>query len=218
MLTNQELIELVKKGKEQSQKRRFTESVELIITLKDIDLKKTDLNINEIVYLPHPVSKKPKICFVGSGDLALRAKNAGVDGLIDPSQLENYAGNKRQAKKLVRTYDFFLAETSLMPRIGRILGQYLGPKGKIPMPVPPNAPIEAIIQRMRSAVRVRSRGSLGIAAKVGDMTLSETELAENVFTVIQTIERKLPAGERNIKSIIVKTTMGNPVKKVVEHE
>ena len=158
------LQRLVKKGKE-SKERKFPESVEAILTFKEVDPKKTDLNINETVYLPHPGSLKSTICFIGSGDLLLRAKNAGVDGTLEPSQLENYAGNKKEAKKLARQYDFFLADTALMPRIGRILGQSLGPKGKIPTPVPPNAPIEAMISRTRTAVRVRSRASLAVACQ-----------------------------------------------------
>lgn len=207
---------MVKKGKEQSKERKFTQSVEVILTLKDVDPKKTDLNVNEIVYLPHPVTRKARICFIGSGDMALRAKNAKVDNVVDPSQLENYAGSKKEAKKLARAYDFFLADTALMPRIGKILGQSLGPKGKIPTPVPANAPVEAMIQRMRAAVRVRGRGSLGIAAKAGDTSLSESDLAENILAVVQAAQKKLPNGDRNIKTVMVKTTMGKPAKQAVE--
>lgn len=215
MLSNQQLAELVKKGKEQSKERKFPQSIEVVLTLKDVDPKKTDLNINETVYLPHPTTKQAKICFIGAGDLAVRAKNAKADAVIDPSQLENYAGSKKEAKKLARTYDFFLADTSLMPRIGKILGQSLGPKGKIPTPVPPNASVETMIQRMRTAVRVRSRGSLGVAAKVGEATHSEANLAENILAVVQAVTKKLPNGDRNIKTIMVKTTMGKPAKQAV---
>jgi len=216
MLSSQQLVELVKKGKEQSKERKFAQSLEVVLKLKDLDPKKTDLNINEIVYLPHPVARAARVCFIGSGDLAIRAKNAKVDGVIDPSQLENYAGSKKEAKKLARAYDFFLADTALMPRIGRILGQFIGPKGKLPTPVPPNAPIETMIQRTRTAIRVRSRGSLGVAAKVGDAALSEAHLAENILSVIQAVLKKLPNGDRNIKTIMVKTTMGKPAKQAVE--
>ena len=216
MLSTQQLVELVKKGKEQSAERKFGQSVEVILALKEVDPKKTDLNINEIVYLPHPTTKKARVCFIGMGDLALRAKAAKVDLVIDPSQLENYAGNKCGAKKLARSYDFFLADTSLMPRIGKVLGQALGPKGKIPTPVPPNSPIETMINRMRTAVRVRSRGSLGVMAKVGDSKLTEPELADNIVAVVNTVAKKLPNGDKNIRTIMVKTTMGKPAKQAVE--
>lgn len=215
MLSNAQLAELVKKGKE-GKERKFPESFEAILTFKEVDPKKTDLNINETVYLPHPGSHKSTVCFIGSGDLLLRAKNAGVDGTLEPSQLENFAGNKTEAKRLARQYDFFLADTALMPRIGRILGQSLGPKGKIPTPVPPNGPIEAMINRTRSAVRVRSRASLAVAAKVGDKKLSDSDLAENILAMVQAVQRKLPNGERNIRSVIVKTSMGKPIRSKVE--
>ena len=215
MLSNAQLAEIVKKGKE-SKERKFPESIEAILTFKEVDPKKTDLNINETVYLPHPGSHRASVCFVGSGDLLLRAKNAGVDGTLEPSQLESFAGNKVQAKKLARQYDFFLADTALMPRIGRILGQSLGPKGKIPTPVPPNAPIEAMINRTRTAVRVRSRAALAVGAKVGDRKLSDTDVAENILAMVQAVQRKLPNGDRNIRSIIVKTSMGKPVRSKVE--
>ncbi|TLX99046.1 MAG: 50S ribosomal protein L1 [Thaumarchaeota archaeon] len=215
MLSSQQLTDLIKKGKGEAKERKFNEAVEVILTLREVDAKKADLNVNETVYLPHPTSKVARICFIGAGDMALRAKNAKVDAVIDPSRLESLAGDKKEAKKVARSYDFFLADTALMPRIGKILGQSLGPRGKIPIPVPPNAPIEAMIQRMRTAIRVRSRGSLGIAAKVGERKLSDSELAENVLAVVQAVEKKLPQGEKNIKSVIVKTSMGKPVKQAV---
>lgn len=215
MLSNAQLVEIIKKGKE-SKERKFPESIEAIVTFKDVDPKKTDLNINEIVYLPHPGTHRASICYVGSGDLLLRAKNAGVDGVLEPSQLENYAGDKHEAKKLAQQYDFFLADTALMPRIGRILGQFLGPRGKIPTPVPPNAPIEAMINRMRTAIRVRSRASLGVGAKVGDRKLSDSDIADNMLAMVQAVQKKLPNGDRNIRSIIVKTSMGKPTRRKVE--
>jgi len=216
LLSNVQIAELVKKGKESDKERKFPESVEAFLTFRDVDPKKVDLNINETVYLPHPGSHRASICFVGSGDLLLRAKNAKVDGAIEPSQLESYAGNKKEAKNLARQYDFFLADTALMPRIGRILGQYLGPRGKIPQAVPPNAQIETMISRTRSAVRVRSRGTLGVSGLVGDKKLSDPEIADNIMAVIQAVQKKLPNGDKNIRTVAVKTTMGKLVRGKVQ--
>ena len=215
MLSNVQIAELVRKGKE-SKERKFPESIEAFLTFRDVDPKKTDLNINETVYLPHPGSHRASVCFVGSGDLLLRAKNAKVDGAIEPSQLESYAGNKKEAKGLARQYDFFLADTALMPRIGRILGQYLGPRGKIPTAVPPNAQIEGMINRTRGAIRVRSRGSLGVGAKVGDRKLSDSDIADNVNAMIAAVQKKLPNGDKNIRTVGIKTSMGKLVKGKVE--
>ncbi len=216
MLSNVQLAELAKKGKDQASERKFTQSVEVILTLKEVDPKKTDLNINEIVYLPNPAKKQAKVCFIGSGDLAVRARAAKANLVMDQAQLDTYGGSKRDAKKLARSYDFFLADTALMPRIGKVLGQALGPKGKIPTPVPPNAPIETMINRMRTAVRVRSRGSLGVMAKAGDSTLTEAQLSENILAVVGAVTKKLPNGDKNIRTIMVKTTMGKPAKQAAE--
>ena len=162
------------------------------------------------------MSKQARVCYIGSGDLAVRAKNAKANMVMDPAQLDTYAASKTDPKKLARSCDFFLADTALKPRIGKVLGQALGPKGKIPTPVPPNSPIEAMINRMRTAVRVRSRGSLGVMAKVGDAKLTDGELAENIVAVVSAVTKKLPNGDRNIKTIMVKTTMGKPAKQAVE--
>ncbi len=215
MLSNSQIAELVKKGKE-GKERKFPESVEAVLTFRDVDPKKTDLNINETLYLPHPGAYRATVCYIGSGDLLLRARNAGADGTIEPARLESYAGNKKEAKTLAKQYDWFLADTALMPRIGRILGQYLGPRGKIPTPVPPNAPIEGMINRLRTAVRVRSRGSLGVGARVGDRKQSDTDIAENINAMVQAVQRKLPNGDRNIRTVILKTSMGKPVRGKVE--
>src|SRR2546426_7209736 len=130
MLSTQQLTDLIKKGKGEAKERKFNEAVEVILTLREVDAKKADLNVNETVYLPHPTSRVARICFIGAGDMALRAKNAKVDAIIDPSRLESLAGDKKESKKGARSYYFFLADTALMPRIDKILGQTLSPSAQ----------------------------------------------------------------------------------------
>jgi len=105
-----------------------------------------------------------------------------------------------------------------MPKIGRVLGPYLGPKGRMPTPVPPNAPLESMLNRYRTAVRIKSRGSLSVAGKVGDESLNDGNVADNAMAVISQVEKKLPNGERNIQSMTLKKTMGKLVKAKVEEE
>jgi large subunit ribosomal protein L1 len=126
------------------------------------------------------------------------------------------ASEKRSAKKLAREYQFFLSDTSLMPKIGRVLGPFLGPKGRMPTPVPPNAPLESMLSRYKTAVRVKSRGSLSVAGKVGDESLDDSKVADNALAIITQVERKLPNGEKNIQSLTFKKSMGKPVKSKVE--
>src|SRR5579863_9451625 len=192
--------------------RKFKQSFELILKLKDIDVKKTDLNINEVVFLPNKLSELARVCVFASGDNAVRAQRAGADRVIESAELDRLASEKRQAKKLAREYQFFLADTSLMPKIGRVLGPYLGPKGRMPTPVPPNAPLETMLSRYRTAVRVKSRGSLSVAGKVGDESLEDSKVADNALAVIAQVEKKLPSGERNIQTLTMKKSMGKTIK------
>ncbi len=81
----------------------------------------------------------------------------------------------------------------------------------MPTPVPFNAPIESLLQRFRSSIRVRVRNSLSMACKIGDEKMEDGDLVANASAVISAVEKKLPNGDKNIKKILVKTTMGKAV-------
>ncbi len=213
MLTKTQIQEQVAKARaEDYKKRNFQQSFELILKLKDVDVKKTDLNINEVVFLPNRLADQAKVCVFAGGDSALRAQKAGADRVIESGELDRLASEKRNAKKLAREYQFFMADTSLMPKIGKILGQFLGPKGRMPTPIPPAAPLEAMLGRYRTAVRVKARGSLSVAGKIGDESLDDSKVAENALAIINQVEKKLPNGEKNIDTMLVKKTMGKLTK------
>lgn len=215
MITTNSLAELVGKTRASSEKRNFPQSVELFITLKDIDVKKTDLNINEVVFLPNPLPKLAKVAVFAGGDLALRADRAKANRVISSDEIDKLAANKRQARKIAKEYDFFLAETPLMAKIGKMLGQILGPRGKMPAPLPPNAPIEAMIARYRTATRVRGRQQFSFATKIGEESMPDPKIAENGLAVIGALEKKLPRGQGNMKSVLVKMAMSKPTKMLI---
>ncbi|MEM0367101.1 MAG: 50S ribosomal protein L1 [Candidatus Nitrosocaldus sp.] len=213
-----DLLNLVKEAREKAGKRNFKQSVDLILVLKDIDAKK-GFSINEVIALPNALNKKARVCVIASGDLALRARRANAEKVIEGNELSTLANNKREAKKLSSMYDFFLADTQLMPTVGKVLGSVLGPKGKMAMPLPFNAPVDAMLERLRSSTRARTRNQLMIACRIGDEDMDDRQLAENALAVISAVEKKLPAGERNIADIMLKFTMGSvsrlPLAKVL---
>lgn len=210
MVTESELSEIVKEARASSKERKFTQSLELIMVFKDIDVKK-GFAINETVQLPKTGSPA-SVCVMATGDMGTKAKAANADRVIDAGELERLSANKRESRKLINKYDFFLADTQIMPAVGKALGQLLGPRGKMPTPVPFNAPIEAFLQRFRSSIKVRVRGSLSMSCKIGTESMGDPELAANASAVINAVKAKLPNGERNIKKIMVKTTMGRAVR------
>ena len=193
-------------------KRKFSQSIDLIVKLREVDLKKPENRINEAIPLPNPPDKPLKICVIASGDLGTRAKTAGADMLISRSDMENLGKDKKAARKLAQEYDFFIAEAPLMPLVGRALGSFLGPRGKMPTPVPPTAPIEQIVSGHRKMVRVRMREQPVLQCRVGTESMSDDKLVENIQAVFSRIEQKLERGVKNIGEILVKTTMSKPVK------
>jgi large subunit ribosomal protein L1 len=142
----------------------------------------------------------------------MRAKRAGVESVMEPDSLDRLGSNKRDARKIVRAHDFFLADASLMSSVGRSLGPFLGPKGKMPTPLPYGAPIESIASRLRSSTRIRSKNQLNMSTKIGDESLTDEQIAANASAVISAVEKKLPQGDKNLRNTIIKFTMGKAVK------
>jgi len=198
--------------KEKTQKRKFKQSIELIMPLRDLDLKDPANRINELIELPNPGKSGAKVCIFATGELAVNAKRYDVDMVFGREDILEMAKDRKAAKKRLSGYDFFISEAQLMPIVGRHLGQVLGPRGKMPTPVPPTVDIGNVINRHKRMVRVRVRDQLNAQCKVGDQDMSSKEIAENISAVISMIERKLEKGSRNIKAIYIKMTMGPTLK------
>ena len=198
MVNESDILKLIQESKKVKKDRKFKQALELYIIFKDIDVKK-GFALNEVIQLPKQMTKSAAVCVMATGDMRLKAKNAK-------------AQNKRESRKLINKYDFFLADTKLMPSVGKSLGQLLGPRGKMPTPVPFNAPIESFLERFRHSIRVRVKNSLSLSCKIGDETMDDNDLASNAMTVIHAIEKKLPNGDKNFKKFMIKTTMGKPIK------
>lgn len=214
MITETKLAEMIKEAKEGSKQRKFKQSVEMIIVFKDIDVKK-GFALNEVVQLPK-TSSPATVCIMATGDMGQKAKEAKADAVVGSEELDKFAANKRTSRKFINKYDFFLADTQIMPVVGKVLGQLLGPRGKMPTPVPFNASIESFLQRFRSSIKVRARSSLAMSCKIGDESMENADLAINAHAVLSAVEKKLPNGEKNLKRIIIKTTMGKPIKQIEE--
>lgn len=214
MITEAQLGDMIKEAKAGTKQRKFKQSIELVINFKDIDVKK-GFALNEVVQLPK-TSSPATVCVMATGDMSLKAKQANADAVVGTEDLDKFAANKRESRKFINKYDFFLADTQVMPLVGKTLGQLLGPRGKMPTPVPFNAPIESFLSRFRSSIKVRTRASLSVSCKIGDESMEDADLAVNAHAVLGAVEKKLPNGEKNIKRVMVKTTMGKPVKQAQE--
>ena len=202
----------LKEAREKSKKRNFNQSVELIINLRDVDVKKPENRIQETIELPHALDKKVGVCVFANGDMALRARRAGADMVLESADIEGLMNNKKRQREIAKSINSFIAAAPLMPLIGRVFGPILGPRGKMPTPVPPTANIEELIERHRRIVRVSARDQPVIHCRGGTESMSDDEIAENIQTVIRRVTRRLRRGIKNVDSIYVKMTMGPAVK------
>lgn len=204
------LAEYISKAIELGKGRNFKQSVELVVVLKDVDVKSQQLKIREIVYLPKGRGKEAKVCVVCDPDVAEGAKEAGAHRIILSTELRDL--NKKQAKKIASECDWILVKPDLMGTVGRVLGPALGPRGKIPVPLPSSSAVKALISRYKNTVLVRIKDQPLIMTIIGSEDMKPEDLAENAVAVLSTIEGKLPARFANVGKLIFKTTMGIPVE------
>ena len=208
----QEIIDAVKEAKEQAKPRNFTQSIDVIINIKDLDVRKPENRFSEEVALPNGRGKEIKIGVIADGELALAAKNAGVDVVISKEDLQEFGKDIKAAKKVVNSVDSFIAQADMMPLVGRFLGRILGPRNKMPKPVPASARIEPLLERTQATIKVGVKQQPSIQILVGTQDMEDEKLAENIEAVLAVLDRNLEKGRNQIKSMYIKATMGSVVR------
>ncbi len=196
-------IEEAVKELKKEKKRKFDQTVDLIINLKNIDLKKPENRIKKEIELPHGRGKDAKV--------GIFSEKFG----IGKAKIEEISKDKKKAKKLAKEYDFFIATADLMPFIGKTLGRYLAPRGKMPQPVPPTftkEQIDKIIEKKKKSILINVKTSPLIQVPVGKESMDEKEIIENVEHVLKSVVNALPKGRSQIKSVYLKLTMSKPIK------
>lgn len=202
-----EIIEALKKCRENSKKRNFAQTWDLIINLRGIDFSKPENRFSGNVILPHGRGKKTKICVIADSKVT-EAKKLNV-GVITKDNLKKIT--KVEIKKLAQKYDYFLGETTMMAQVGKILGPVLGPKGKMPKPFPPTVNLEGMIKAGEKTFSLNVKNP-AIHGAVGNEEMKNEEIEENIKAVIGFVEGKLPKGRQQIDNVIVKLTMGKAIK------
>jgi large subunit ribosomal protein L1 len=206
-LAEKATIQAVKKALDTRKKRNFTETVEISINLKDIDLSVPKNRIQDDVVLPNGRGKTLRVCVIGGSEMVQRAKGA-ADRTITADELGKIADDKKAAKKMAGEFDYFIAEATLMPVVGKRLGVVLAPRGKMPRPIQPGADPKILIDNLRKTVSVRSKDRKTFHAPVGSTEMSPEQLADNIDSILKRLTTKLERGSANIGSVYVKTTMG----------
>ncbi len=197
-------------------KRKFKQTYDFVINLRQLDLKKPEEQIELWVKLPFDKGKPTKIGALVGPELAEQAK-ANCDIVIMHDDFPRYAADKKGIKKLARTYDYFIAQANIMPDVAKTFGRVFGPRGKMPNPkagcvVPPNANLKALTENLRKTIKVSAKIQPSAKAMVGKEDMPDEQIAENIMAVWSSVLPKLPQEAFNIKSVLLKLTMSQPVK------
>lgn len=212
-MAERKLLEAVKKAKETSEKKNFTQSIDLIMNLA-LSVKEK-VQIEELAILPVKLSRQNKVIALIGGELREEAEKTCDKSILD-SDFSKFTSPK-QIKKLAKEGDFFIAQANIMPEVAKVFGKYFAPRGKMPNPkfgqiVPPKSKLAPLVEKLRQSVALFTKKSPTIQTCIGDEKMSDEDLFKNAEIVVNLVESRLPRGKSNIKNIIIKTTMGRPVK------
>ena len=206
------ILATIKLVKESSKKRNFNQSFDVIINLKDLNLKKQEENLDIFVTLSHSKEKSPKICAFVNRNMENNAKI--FDNVI---LLENFPQDEKNIKKLANSFDIFLAQADIMPKIASTFGKIFGPKGKMPNPklgcvITPATNLIDLKNKLQNTVRLKTKNELIIKTSIGNEKMNDNNLMENFMAIYNALLHGLPKAEHNIKNIYFKLTMGKAIK------
>lgn len=211
-----QVLEAIKKIKESSKKRNFAQTYDLIINLKNIDLKKPDNHVDFFLSLPNGIGKKVKVCALIGPELKDEATK-NCDQVILASDFPKYANDKKLIKKLAEENSYFIAQANIMAKVATTFGKILGVRQKMPNPkagciVPPKALLKPLVDKLQKLIRISAKKQLIIHLKIGSEKMNDDEVVENIIAVYNSLIHNLPGEKNNIKNIFLKLTMSKPVK------
>jgi len=215
-MNKNKFLEALKKAKEGSKKRNFKQKVDLIVNLKDLDLKKPEQQVEFFLKLHYDKGRESKICALVGSELAAKAKSA-CDNVVLADDFGKYAGNKKLSKQLCKEYDFFIAQANIMAKVAASFGRILGPRGKMPNPkagcvVTDKTDLNALCANLKKTVKISAKTGLIIQLIIGNEEMKDEEITDNAYNVYEQLAHHLPNEKHNIKSVFLKLTMGKPIK------
>jgi large subunit ribosomal protein L1 len=189
-----------------NEKRKFTQTVELIVNLKGFDPKRE--SVNTFAEVPNKVKDRKVGAF-------LTKKSAIVDSILK-SEFDKYK-DKKEIKKLSKKYDFFIGFAGVMPAVATTFGRILGPLGKMPSPQvgiimkEEDEEIKKIVSKIDKLVKIRAKEA-SIKMPIAKEDMSDDKIIENAVVVYNKVIESLPKKKEQVKSVMIKFTMTKPIK------
>ena len=214
-MDKKKISETIKELKEKN-KRNFKQTFDLIITLKDLDLKKPEEHVDFFAQLHYPIGKKITTCALVGPELRASAKEA-CDFFVSVEEFDKYSKDPKSVKKLAEKYDYFIAQANVMPKVAAAFGKVLGKRGKMPNPkagcvVPPNANLKVLVETLQKTVKLSAKTSLMVQAMVGKEDGAEEQIIDNILTAYDALIHHTLRGKNNVNKVLLKLTMSKPIR------
>ena len=193
-----------KKGKQ----RKFTESIELQITLKNYDPQR-DKRFSGTFRLPIIPKANSSVCVLGNQKHCEKADQIGIDKMT-VDDLKKFNKNKKLIKKFAKKYDNFLASASLIKQIPRILGPGLTKAGKFPSLLDENENLQDKVDTVKATIKFQMKKVMCMSLAVANVTMSTNDIVLNVQLAVNFLVSLLKKNWQNIKVLYIKSTMGPP--------
>merc|ERR1719305_1814241 len=190
--------------------RKFLETVELQIGLKDYDTQR-DKRFAGTIKLPHMPRPRMKVCILGDAVHCEQAQRANVP-FKSVEDLKKLNKNKKLVKKLAQSFDGFLATQVLIPQIPRLLGPGLNKAGKFPTLIQHSDNLETKITEIRSQVKFQLKKVLCLGVAIGNVNMNPDEVRQNLVMAINFLVSLLKKNWNNVKTLYIKSTMGKPFR------
>eukprot|EP00267_Zea_mays_P041848 XP_020393779.1 uncharacterized protein LOC103628713 [Zea mays] len=190
--------------------RKFTETVELQISLKNYDPQK-DKRFSGSMKLPHIPHPKMKVCMLGDAQHVEEAEKMGLD-YMDVEALKKMNKNKKLVKKLAEKYHAFLASETIIKQIPRLHGPGLNKAGKFPTLVTHQESLESKVNETKATVKFQLKKVLCMGVVVGNLSMEEKQIQQNIQMSVNFLVSLLKKNWQNVRCLYIKSTMGKPCR------
>ena len=209
-LSGDDLRQAIREILADKDKRKFVQTVDLQIRLKNYDPSK-DKRFSGTVKLPNPIRNNFKICVLGDHKHCEEAKQAGLP-FKTVEELKGMNKNKKLVRVLANSYHAFLASDSLIKKIPRILGPGLSKAGKFPTVLGANEDIKSKCEELRRTIKFQLKKEINLAIPCGHVNLDEDAIVYNVITALNFLVSLLKKHWQNVGNVVLKSTMSKPKK------
>ena len=205
------IVEKIKKIRSDSKKRGFTQTFDLIVNLQNLDLKKPEHKVDTSIVLDNQIKdKKLKICCIC--DSQVQSPEEVFDKVIYNKELEELKGDMKKIREVTHNFDKFVVQVNYMPIFAQILGKFLGPLNKMPMPklgmiISPKTDIKDLYDKLQKTVVIQTKKNLALQMSIGSEKESDDLIADNVLKVYDLLVSGLVNHQNNVKNVNLKLTM-----------